>query len=434
MNFCLGILLISSVTGTSAPVSRKRHREDDLVNSTTAPRSEQPLRAVTNLGKTATGKIIEIYNTTIVAEYYGDWLAKSIESLLEMDERQMAPNITMRMKEILIDGMLAFGELFAAPHQSAIFTLRDNPEKLIKYQSNCAELDFEIDLTVKPYIHPSVVEFAFTRRAAYFGLAPRVLMLSPPVGLCESKSGKCQFNMSTREYELCRSNPNSSLRYMIMDRVDGVSLFDYANRFSRSIVPFAKAMAIGVKLISVLEKLHVEARIGHGDIHESNIMISKDGDLTLIDFARSFALQNRKSKRIRQQLWSTHPMFSYSEIAGFIPTALDDILRAVETIARLMNPRNQYFLFLRIITAENPNAILTWKFKRNIFHIPHRIGAPWAPFEPVRNLILDSNTTFMIESRLLDVLNVTRNLAHSKTIPYNAIREAFSECLRLATP
>jgi hypothetical protein len=413
--------------------SRKRDRDEAVAYSTTIPLTN---RAVSNIGRTFTGRIVEVYNATIIAEYYGTWLADSMLSLQEheADNFTNIPNISDSVFEMTAHGPVMLGNLFATTTQSAIFTLRSDSGKLIKYQSNCAELDFEKELFVKPYLHPSIVDFAFTRRAAKYGLAPKMHQLSAPVSLCKSTEGKCKFNISGEQYEVCRNDPNSSLRYTVVDRVRGESLYEYAERFDRSVIPFTQAMTIGVNLIDLIEKLHTEARIGHGDIHESNIMVSWDtGNLTLIDFARAFALVKRTTMQIRSPFWSTHALFSYREILGYTPTAIDDVLRAVETIARLMIPGSDYLEYLREITDRDPIEILDWKFRRNIFRIPSEVGTLSILNDPIRNLGLDSNTTSLIESTLLNVLNVTRNWKQGEPIPYTIIREAFNECYRLAT-
>ena len=418
-------LLLSAVSGG------KRQRLD---SDSSAPSIYS--RAVSIIGETSDGRLIEEYNTTIVGEYYGDWLADSLQNLQKMDMNtsMMLPYVGTDRSEMTIYGYLVFNELIARTFQSNIFSIQGNSRKIIKYQSNCGELGFSADLSVKPNVHPSVVEFAFTRKAASYGLSPNALLLSPPVRLCDSSWGKCNFGMSGEEFYRCKSDQNASLRYMIMDRVEGETLFQYTYRFANNTVPFARAMEIGIQLIELIERLHTDAEIGHGDIHESNVMIESDtGNLKLIDFARSYSTVDRPCKKIRPTLWSRHPLYSYRELLGFIPAKIDDVLRAVETVARLMNPDDAYNNFLSLKTAENPTWILDWKSNGNIFEIPSQAGALWEPHDPVNVLGLDEDATSLIKSTLLHLLDKTRHPAPGEPIPYALIRAAFSTCFQIAT-
>jgi serine/threonine protein kinase len=420
---------------TFAATVRKRPRTD----SESVPDVVQQSRAVYNMGITVSGRIVEAYNATVVTNHYGPWLTSMLVLLTEKDKNttRYIPNTSFARNETTHVGLLHLGHSLAVSKQSVLYTIKEHPGMLLKYQANCIELDFQRGLIEKPFLHPSVVEFAFTRRAFRFGLAPNVVGLSPPTQLCERKEGKCRFQMSDYDFDACKADLNSSFRYMIMERVGGMDLYSYKFEYPNETLPFEVGMMIGEHLVHLLENLHNRAKIVHGDIHSANIMIeSIDADsvsMKFIDFARSFENVERPTKKFRSSFWSSHQLYSPWELAGHYPAPRDDVYRAIELIARLINPP-EYTDFLDFVTGVDYRAIMAWKTKKNIFGIPKTTSSPIGPFDPVDRLKIDVAKKEKINSLLVQILSFVREMKDDvNAVPrYAEITDAFRQCRLLA--
>ena len=427
------ILILFCFTITFAFGSRKRPRDEKLVWVTEH-------RAVYNIGVAENGRILERYNPAIVERHYGPWLAGMLGPLVEKDVNStlFIPNVLVPREETSILGLVRLGPSLAVSKQSVIYTVSDKPGVLIKYQANCIELEMQAQLVQKPFLHPSVVEFAFTRRASRFGLAPKVVSLSPPVGLCDRKEGKCSFDLSEGDFAACRAEPHSSLRYMIMERVRGSDLFSYKYDYTNETVPFVTGVLIGEEMMRMIEQLHTRAKIVHGDIHLGNVMIQEITEesvkMQFIDFARSFENNERPMGKLQSNFWSTHQLFSPWELAGYYPAARDDVYRVVEGVARLINPP-EYTEFLDFVTRIHPQMILAWKSKKNIFLIPRTSKShPFTPYDPVERLEIHASKRAEIRDLLEHVLSLVRGMKDdiNATPPYAEIGEVFRKCRLLA--
>ena len=391
-------------------------------------------RAVFNVGVTARGRIIEEYNSTLVRNYYGPQLASMLGSLTRADQNNTAfIPLENSMNESTLVGVLQLGQRIAVSHQSVIFAF--GSKLLIKYQANCIELRRQREMFEKPFLHPSVVEYAFTRRAAAFGLAPSVFALSPPVSLFQKKEGKCNFSMTDEEFQICKMDPNSSFRYMVVQRVIGPNLYSYRQRYPNETLPLATGMMIGEELMRMLELLHTTARVVHGDIHMGNIMIEKISresiSMKFVDFARSF--ENIQRPPGRTFIQSTHQLLSAWEMAGYYPAARDDVYRVVETVARLVNPP-EYTFFMDWLGQVNPLALLQHKLWRNVFEIPEQTSSPIDPYDPVEQVPIAESTREAIRDELKQLLSLVREMIDDvNAIPrYSEMREGFRRCRILA--
>lgn len=76
---------------------------------------------------------------------------------------------------------------------------------------------------------------------------------------------------------------------MIQEKICGLSLFDYLNRYRN--IPSNKRIMIAYSLAKILGYIHKGNgfNIVHGDISPNNIMISNTEELYLIDFGSSFS-------------------------------------------------------------------------------------------------------------------------------------------------
>ena len=97
-----------------------------------------------------------------------------------------------------------------------------------------------------------------------------------------------------REYEIGKRTKSPHLRsvfhlnlscdppYMVTSHLDGVSLKEHLNRHAGSL-PIEESLEVTWGLIDGLSQLH-RAMIPHLDIRPSTLFLSKNGDLTLVDF------------------------------------------------------------------------------------------------------------------------------------------------------
>jgi hypothetical protein len=401
------------------------------------PRFEKPIvRSVMNVAiTTPPGRIVEVYNLDLVEKYYGPWLAGEIPNISSFDEEREAfiPTNSDGMNQTTFYGIFQLGNPRAISRQSVVYKLKHRSDILIKYQANCVELEIQAEYYEKYYIHPTVVEFAYTRKASRFGIAPDVYFLSPPAALCRTMKDKCEFDMSVESFNGCKADPNSSLRYMIMDRVRGLTLAEYQATKPDGIVPFAQAMLIGEKLMSMIELLHNNASVVHGDIHLGNIMLESENPLSLkfIDFARSFENVKRPNERIRNPGWSAHPILSQWELDGYMSAPRDDVARIVGLVALIMNPPESYKV---LETLSRLGRFITWKTEKDMFVIPNGLPGHRGN-DPVMNLNVDYATKEQIRSILSNILRLVRRMDDVNAVPlYASIRESFRQCYELVSP
>jgi hypothetical protein len=401
------------------------------------PRFETPKRhrSVISVKTSETGRVLEMYNENLIEEYYGPWLAREIPhvSSFDNDREAFIPTDKEGMNQTTVFGIFELKAPLAISRQSAIYKLKHRSDVLIKYQANCIELATQVDFQDEFLIHPTVVEFAYTRKASKFGLAPSAYFFSPPAQLCRMRTGKCDFDMSEKSYEACRSDPNASLRYMIMDRVRGRVLMEYQASNVNRTVPFAQAMLIGERLMSMIEVLHKNASIVHGDIHHGNIMVESESPLSMkfIDLARSFENIERQQTRIRNSGWSTHPILSHWELDGYLSAARDDVARIISVVAVMINGP-EYGDFLKTMSLFSSGTIFRWKAEANIFAIPQING--FRAHDPVSELRVDFAVKLQIGAHLQQILSLVRQMDDINAVPpYAIIRDLFKQCYDLVT-
>ena len=376
------------------------------------------------------GRVVEVYSP----EFFGT----DVETKNRWD-KQMAQdaandlytprlNSTITEQTPLSPENIVLGPLIHAGHYSTVYNIVGHPDLIIKYEVHCNELDEKL--------HPILTDGWYTSDANAFGLAPSVRFISPPSLLCDEIEGKCAFEITREHYDDCKRK-DGTLRYMIMDRVTGYSLHDYRSLFyqkQNGAMSFVDAVSIGAHLINVIRRLHVEAKILHGDIHSPNIMLTPINGgsnqtrihLTLIDFERAI--------RIGQEPLPEEPTFSYGrlfheyythwQMDGFEWAPRDDVLKAIQTIAQLMHPMS--YLEMEASKCRRGYIVLkVWKCVSNWF-IPDPAN------DPVAHLAIPEGNKAIIRANLETILKATRSLTINGPIPYFELIQLFIECAKLA--
>ena len=404
-----------------------------MADSTSAP---------TKRSKTDGSRIayMDVHNDTLIGMYYGEELAEKVGATIFNDtlNTQFAPSEDDTIQPTPF-GVLKLGQKVVSSKFSTIYEIENRKNILIKFQANCLELVPEMFYEPGiPYIHPLVRDYIFGKKASADRLAPRMFYLSPPSALCSMKEGKCDFTMAREDFHGCKNFPRSALRYMLMKRVVGTSLYQMKHDYPEGKVSFAVSLAVGYALIKHLAILHKRSRIVHGDIHLDNIMLESINwvngsvSLQLIDFGRAFPNVPRPAERVRESGWSTHSLFSLWEIDGFAAAARDDIARAVQGIAQLMHPWN-YMHLENWISEGSVRESLEHK-KDTLWFVSPKVPDV-EPYDVLGSLNITMEYKDSIRIELEKVHDFVRGMDHdvNSVPPYGEIMECLGNAIRLYT-
>ena len=342
-------------------------------------------------------------------EWNAEWTPKTDENH-SMTEETFLGHI--ELEDILHRGDVSF-----------VATIANRPGRVIKYQLNC-------DLFERK-VHPLIREYWYMNEAHAKGLAPAALFLSPPSFACDSQEGKCEFEISSEDYEYCRGR-NATLRYLIMEQAAGVSLHQFRRAYfvrSEGAVGFKNAISIGAKLLDLVRQLHTEANIVHGDIHTPNVMIDWNSEtsnftLQLIDFGSAFYkfAEPLPENQVRKSGHYYHHFYTIWQMLGFHWSARDDVLKVLHTIAHLMHPWI-YFRYEKQIAEAGFQMLKDWKLNQNWFSSPL--------FDPLENVKLSKKDRQLVEIILDEILHRARHLRINDEIPYLDIEHRLMECLEV---
>lgn len=108
--------------------------------------------------------------------------------------------------------------------------------------------------------------------------------------------------------------------YLVMEYVDGCSL----NRMMNSNISMEKKLDIAYQVIKGIKAAHAQG-IVHRDIKPSNIMISKQGDVKLLDFGVAGTMSNNLNITITNQVLGTVGYMSPEVASGDLATTESDI-------------------------------------------------------------------------------------------------------------
>jgi len=369
-----------------------------------------------------TKRIVEIYNFTEITRVYGREFAGDLWDVASGDQLRdsFIPSADSKFSENTPYGRIVLGRIIASSEQSVIYEIVGIPGLLIKYQANCVELDPEYRLSDTSYVHPLVVDYIYGRKAARAKVGPAIFFLSPPGRLCVSRGGKCVFKMNAKDFQSCVNRDGATLRYMLMERIQGESLYAFKSRFRKGIVPLYTSLLIGNAMIASLERLHKVAKTIHGDIHTGNVLLERvdvhNGTVCLkfVDYGRSFSNIERVNHTVRDVGWAEHFLFSSWELEGYEPAARDDIERAVQATAHLMMPWS-YIETEQRIAEFGADALIHWK--RSYYWFVEPRLARSLGYDPVQALEISDDYRTPIRYNLQLIQGMVREMKHVNTIP-----------------
>ena len=90
--------------------------------------------------------------------------------------------------------------------------------------------------------------------------------------------------------------------YILMDYINAINLDEFLKDYKKTNKPsqiLRDALNIGLQLVEIIEYLHEEINLIHGDIHLENILIDKNKHVSLIDFGDAIGYQKNSSYNLQ---------------------------------------------------------------------------------------------------------------------------------------
>ena len=249
-------------------------------------------------------------------------------------------------------GRITLGRRFKRKDDVTLFNIRNHPEWVIKYQSNCFTLD--------QYLLDLERDFWFQKLIEGRGIGPVVHFMSPPAKLLKYQTDKNYFETSWEEYIACAESERAYVRYMVMDRIPA-TLFDLMVRENNMAgmplfpaVKFEMSLNMAKSVIAKLKIIHnLNLDLGsgiaasgmiHGDVHPGNIAQLKGAnfiDFGLIDFGKAL-FGNEIKASIGASSYETHCFISHYAMNGASVSYRDDVYNTLLSAAFLMTGTEVY--------------------------------------------------------------------------------------------
>ena len=214
---------------------------------------------------------------------------------------------------------------------------------------------------------------------------------------------------------------------MVMDRVLGLSITEYKQTFGPGGMSVLESVAITGHLLKYLEVLHSNG-IVHGNLNSDNVMISGPHDgtegLHLIDFSKAFFhdhIADQEDIAVPPFGPVSDPLASPWELRGFTRGMRDDIYRALDVLARMINNRGWEVNF-DLIVRMGRSALLSWRLNGSIFEVNGM-----SPFR-AQFLGVSETTVQAIRNRFSQIMEIVLNLIDINAIPpYTEIQQLLAE-------
>ena len=355
---------------------------------------------------------------------------------------------------------IALGPVMTTVYDATVHRIEGDESKIVKYLCDCAG---------REWIHPLLRDEYFSNKMHALGLAPKVHYVSPARKLTFSRpTSKTRFRMHIVKASACARESRSSVRFMVRDAVPQ-TVSDLAARYASmdhiQRIPIHLAMSIASKTIRGLERMH-DAGIIHGEIHAGSVVLMAESagtfDVGFFDFGEAKTaeemmtrpIQGGEEEGMRYADWLYIPytprgvdyaklqtpppadseglryLNSYMspfELQGFEPSFRDDVFRAVQMAAFLINgPTYKAFV-----------ESLPWKFTEGS-HLAFKAGEFLFNSIDGPDVIeaipgITAAAKGEIRERLQAVLDLVRNVEGVATRPpYSAILAEIDAIIALA--
>jgi hypothetical protein len=268
--------------------------------------------------------------------------------------------MTIKLERIL--GQTESNTIYAAGERFAI-----------KYNAHCVGADGQDGAFSDPLALESDFLNAVNRNAPQ--VAIRQHYLSPTVAIPKSTKG---FGKLAHAPPKCRSPAH--VRFLVVERVSATlwNLLPGNKAFPVNVVA-----AMGIQLVRLLRQLHA-LNIAHGDIHLSNVAVSKrdPAELILIDFGLARRPRSDISRDHTLPIWC-HEYISPWESLNWGRSYRDDMFRAIQLLAILLHGKEYGKALGRVCTEDSAPAkkryFIHLKSKENLFHTTFNVGDPNMP-------------------------------------------------------
>ena len=280
------------------------------------------------------------------------------------------PRLASNMELVPVpDGRLdhhLIGQSIANGTESTILRVKNKLRRVLKYQSNC--------LDGRGKIHPLLRDFWFQALLVGQNLAAEVYFVSPPVKFEIHPTAKTGFTIDMKTRIQCAANPDTSIRYMVMEEAH-MSADDWMHGYfsAGQWTPFRETIKILRSTIVGLERMHDQGII-HGDVHYGNVaFFEREGILVqgFIDFGRAFFFAEsagKPAKKRGDRRFGFHCLHTVYALNGYRPSFRDDVFGAVLMAAFLLNGR-KYVEHCTSLESE-PAAMLALKAIDFLFNYP----------------------------------------------------------------
>ena len=457
----INLILLGSVMATHPNMRRKRQRVETPSPTTTSTTTTAippfgvyynpfmrgplfPLLVAPGLhitGVTHRGRFVEFYDSNRVAATYGADMVRILREQLVLDDRHDLFTPATQRNDFIQNtpyGELAIGHPIARSGESTVFTLPQLPGFLIKFQANCNEI-WDHSVVGDTVVHPLILDTWYGHEASRIDLSMAPNFVSPPAALCRDMDGICKFRgMSLYDYHHCRAH-GGSIRYMIIKKSMGFSLGTAARNYGGS-MPLKTVFDLGVTMMYILQKLHVEAKIVHGDIHAENVFLEPLGvderfGVKFIDFGRASRVVPVWPELPRVDRDELHPPYQFTQWMndGYHWTQRDDVMKTIQMLTHLMYNEYEYIRIEKHYMQMGNAAQKEFKINHDLF-FPI---TPWNQtnrLDAVSPLKIPEENKIQIRTELAHILGLVRGLnSTNSVIPYAELRESFRRCSQLVT-
>ena len=253
------------------------------------------------------------------------------------------------------------------------YTSGNNPERLLW---GCEEQGSE-DPFLDEYVFMKLIGDLFGAGRNSDKISPRVLSLSPPVGLRETLNEKTNFGLLKKYSDQCTSN-QSSIRLLVEEKV-GPNLLtcQKSPHFPKGPARVTFATKMFIRVIQSLQRIHSRGIMNPG-IHFGAInfphssdqicFFNKPDKMILSDFSRAkfFPFEIGQIETVSPDFFVGSRVRSLSpfELSGFRSGRRDDVFRAFEVYLNILTANQLNNLYSKI--EKNFNDV-HWHLKRAIF-------------------------------------------------------------------